>query len=62
MEDIVQDNSDLESIIKCVEIWLDQSYQEKDQQMEYFINHQQFDEKWTTHKVNEMRIIMKSIA
>ena len=57
MEEIVQDASDLDSIVKCVEKWLDRSYQEKDQQMEYFIKHQQFDEEWEKHKVGEMRII-----
>ena len=57
VECIVQDATDLESIMKCVEKWLDQSYQEKDRQMEYFIKHQQFDDKWTKHKVGKKRII-----
>ena len=61
MEDIVQDATDLESITKRVERWLDQSYQEKDKQMEYFINHQQFDEEWTKHKVGIVRKIKEYI-
>lgn len=47
VEDLVQDAFDLETINERVEKWLDQSYQEKDRQMDYFIQHQCFDEQWT---------------
>ena len=48
---INEEAKDLPEVNKQVEKWLDMNWEEKEKQMEYFVKHQKFDEKWTANQV-----------
>ena len=48
---INEDAKDFPEVNKQVEKWLDMNWEEKEKQMEYFVEHQKYDEKWTANRV-----------
>lgn len=51
MTDIIDVDDDLDTVNKKVEQWLDHRWEEKDSEMECFINNQSFSDKWNEHHV-----------
>lgn len=55
VEDVVKGADDLDSINQNVEQWLDTTFVEKDQQMDYFIKHQHWSSEWSENRVWDVR-------
>ena len=41
----------MSDVNKQVEKWLDERWQQKEKQMEYFVEHQKYDNEWTANQV-----------
>ena len=51
VSELAEPDSPLEEVVKRVEKWLDDSWVEKEAQMDYFIEHQAFTEDWKNNLV-----------
>lgn len=52
ISDILSDDAkNMEEAGKEVEKWLDQSWIEKEKQLEYFTKHQTYDDEWNVNRV-----------
>ena len=48
---VSEDAEDLETINKQVEAWLDNSWIEKERQLEFFTKNQRYDDSWNVNRV-----------
>lgn len=49
---VSEDANDFETINKQVEAWLDQSWIEKEKQLEFFTKNQRYDDSWNVNRVS----------
>lgn len=48
---LVEEATEMSDVNKQVEKWLDERWQQKEKQMEYFVEHQKYDDDWTANQV-----------